>query len=476
MTLEERIAELEAENAVLREQVTVLAERLLEREARLAKDSHNSSKPPSSDGLVRKPKTASLRRRSGKKPGGQIGHRGETLHLVGLPDEVVEHRPAVCTGCQAPLDADAPVVLLERRQVYELPPLRLLIREHRAIHLRCRRCAQVSMGTFPGGVPSRAQYGPRVRALCVYLVEQQLVPYARVRELVADLFGAHLSLGTLVSWVRQGARTLEPVEAQIKAALQRAAVLHSDETGVRRAGRLAWAHVACTSRLTHYGIHPQRGAAATEAIGILPAYRGVSVHDGWMPYRRYTTCRHALCNIHHLRELTFLEEQYQQLWANDLKALLREMKAAVEAARSHAQTQLPQGERASFLSRYHALLGAGLAANPPPPSTPARRPGQRGRLKQSPARNLLERFWLGQEEVLAFLDDFSIPFDNNQAERDLRMLKVQQKVSGCFRTDGGAEAFARIRGYLSTLHKQGRALLAALETLFPGGPVAPVVA
>ncbi len=466
MSPEEELVLLRAENAALREQNALLLERVQDLEARLAKDSHNSSKPSSSDGLARK--TRSLRRKSGKKPGGQLGHRGETLRLVAEPDAVVEHRPAVCTHCQTPLD-EGPVVLRERRQVHELPPLRLVVREHQALHVRCPHCQQVSCGVFPAEVPSRAQYGPRLRALVVYLVEQQLVPYGRVQQLLADLLGAQLSLGTLVQWVQQGAATLAPVEAAIKAALQRAPVLHSDETGVRRAGTLAWAHVASTKRLTHYAIHAKRGTAATDAIGILPGYTGVSVHDGWVPYRAYQQCRHALCNIHHLRELTFLEEQYQQGWAKEFKALLLAVKAAVDQARAHGHPRLPPAEHAAFVTRYHELLAAGLVANPPP----HRRRGQRGRLKQTPARNLLERLLLGKDQVLAFLDDLTIPFDNNQAERDLRMLKVQQKVSGSFRADRGAEAFSRIRGYLSTLSKQGLALLAALEAVFTGHPLYP---
>ena len=238
---------------------------------------------------------------------------------------------------------------------------------------------------------------------------------------------------------------------------------------MRRTGHLAWAHVASTARLTHYAIHPKRGGAATAAIGILSNYSGVSVHDGWAAYRANATCRHALCNIHHLRELTFLEEEYQQAWAGDLKRLLREMKAGVERARAAGASRLAAAARDGFIARYEAFLAAGLAANPPPP----RRPRPRGRVKQTPAQNLLERLWLGREQVLAFLDDFAIPFDNNQAERDLRMLKVQQKVSGSFRSDSGADAFARIRGYLSTLRKQGHALLAALEPVFVGQPLYP---
>jgi transposase len=476
MTPDERIAELEAENAALRVQVSEiprlhtqiqeLVAQVQGLQARLAKDSHNSSKPPSSDLLGRK-RPRSQRRRSGKKPGGQLGHRGETLHLVATPDAVVEPRPAVCAGCQASLEQGARVVGRERRQVYELPPMRLQVCEHQALRVRCPRCAHVSVGAFPAEAPSRAQYGPQLRALAVYLVEQQLIPYARVRELFAEVLGARVGVGTLARWVQQGAEALRPVEAAIKAALVRAPVLHSDETGVRRAGKLAWAHVASTSRLTHYAIHPQRGAAATDAIGILPQYRGVSVHDGWKPYRHYTACRHALCNIHHLRELTFLEEQYQQAWAKELKGLLLAMKAAVDQARRHGDQHLPAAVRQAFVARYDELLAAGLAANPPP-EAPQRAPGQRGRVKQSPARNLLERLWLGKREVLAFLDDCTIPFDNNQAEQDLRMLKVQQKIAGSFRADTGSEAFARIRGYCASLRKQGVALLAALQTLFTG--------
>jgi transposase len=473
MTPDERLAELEAENTRQREQIAALLKRVQELEARLAnasKDSHTSHKPPSSDPLGRK-RPRSQRRKSGKKPGGQLGHRGETLRLVATPDEVVEHRPAVCTECQTPLDEEASVVLYERRQVRDLPPVRLLVQEHRALHVCCPRCAQVSVGRFPPEASSRAQYGPRLRALGVYLLEQQLVPYARVRELFADLLSAPVSLGTLTRWVQQSAETLRPVEEAIKAALVRASVLHSDETGVRRAGRLAWAHVASTSRLTHYAIHAKRGSEATEDIGILPHFTGVSVHDGWKPYRHYRACRHALCNIHHLRELTFLEEAYLQTWAKDLKALLLEMKTAVEQARTRGEQRLGDAARDAFLTRYEELLATGLAANPPP----HRRAGQRGRVKQSPARNLLERLWMQQEEVLAFLDDFTVPFDNNQAEQDLRMLKVQQKIAGSFRADSGSEAFTRIRGYLSSMRKQGVALLAALQTVFIDQPLYPAL-
>ena len=467
MTSAERIAELEAENAQQREEIAALLAHVQDLEARLAKDSHNSHKPPTSDGLQRRPR--SQRQKSGRPSGGQLGHRGETLPLVATPDEVITHHRAQCPHCQTTLE-DLPPHAVERRQVLDLPPVRLHVTEHRSAHVTCPACGRRTEAAFPAEVPSRIQYGPRLRALVVYLVEQQLVPYARVRELLADLFGPALSVGTLVTMVQQCAQALAPVETTLKAQAQAAPVLHNDETGVRVAGVLKWVHVSSTARLTHYGVHAKRGTAATEAIGILPGFRGVSVHDGWKPYQTYTACRHALCTVHHLRELTFVEEELHQPWAGKLKALLREMKAAVAAARATELTTLPRAQRHDLRTRYEALLLAGLAANPPPPPAEGRR---RGRQKQSPARNLLERLWLGQAEVLAFLDDFTIPFDNNQAEQDLRMFKVQQKVSGCFRADAGAEAYCRIRGYLSTLRKRQQALLHALQAAFTGRPLVP---
>ncbi len=475
MAAEDRIADLEAENrrlraenATLQEQMTRLLERVTVLEGRLAKDSHNSSKPPSSDGLRRKPK--SLRQKSGKRPGGQLGHRGTTLRLQATPDVVVEHRPRCCQHCQAPLDVAAPAVLRERRQVQDLPLLRLVVTEHQALHVRCPACQQVTVGVFPAEAPSRAQYGPHVRALAVYLSEEQLVPLGRVQALLSDLFAVQVGRGSLVAWVQQAATLLAPVEEQIKAALRQAPVLHLDETGVRRGGQLAWAHVASTARLTHYAIHSKRGSMATDAIGILPGFHGVSIHDGWAPYQTYTDCRHALCNVHHLRELTFLEEEEHQVWAKGLKELLLAMRGATEQVRTQGRLAVPEAQRTAFHRQYRALLACGRRANPPPDIP---RPKQRGRLAQSATRNLLERLTLHEDQVLAFLDDLTIPFDNNQAERDLRSFKVQQKISGCFRSDPGALAYARIRGYLATMRKQGRALLAALKTVFTGHPLAP---
>jgi transposase len=468
MTPEEEQA-LRVENAALREQVQALLARVQELEGRLAKDSHNSSKPPSSDGLRRKPK--SLRQKSGKQRGGQQGHPGHRVSLVATPDLVETYRPSQCSVCQHELPPDAPS-WVERRQVSELPPQRLQVSEHRLLHVRCPACGATTAAEAPAGVRAPQQYGPRLRALCAYLVQQQFVPYARVREALADVFGAAVSVGTLVNLVRHGAERLQPVEEEIKTALRRAPVLHHDETGLRVVGaegaRLEWTHVTCTPTLTHYARHAARGATALEAIGILPGYRGVSVHDGWTSYRHFHRARHALCNAHHLRELTFVEEELQQAWAGQLKKLLRQMRTTVEQARSAGATHLERAVHDDFITRYEALLGEGLAQNPlpPPASTP-----RRGRRKQSPVRNLLDRLWTYEHEALRFLEDFAVPFDNNQAERDLRMVKIQQKVSGTFCSDTGADAFCRIRSVCSTWRKQGRSVLDALTYAFAGHPL-----
>jgi transposase len=463
---------LRAENTALREQVQALFAEVQELKERLAaalKDSHNSSKPPSTDGLRRKPK--SLREKSGKQRGGQQGHPGHRVSLVAAPDTVEIHRPSRCSVCQQELSSDAPS-WVERRQVSELPPLRLQVSEHRLLQVRCPACGATTEAAAPTGVQAPQQYGPRLRALCAYLAQQQFVPYARVRELFADVFGAAVSVGTLVNLVRQGAERVRGVECEIKAALRQAPVLHHDETGLRVVGaegaRLEWTHVTCTSTLTHYARHAARGATALEAIGILPGYGGVSVHDGWTSYRHLHTARHALCNAHHLRELTFVPEELQQVWAGKLKEVLREMRMAVDHARSRGASCLQRTVRDAFIRHYEALLGEGLAQNPLPPPHGAPR---RGRRKQSPVRNLLDRLWTYEHEALLFLDDFAVPFDNNQAERDLRMVKVQQKVSGTFCSDIGADAFCRIRSVCSTWRKQGRSVLDALTQAFAGHPL-----
>jgi len=456
---DEQITQMQHQMQQLREQVQTLQEQL-------KKDSHNSHLPPSTDRFHRQPK--SLRTKSEKKPGGQPGHGGGTLLLSPAPDVVLVHPVESCLHCQQDL-REVESLQVERRQVIDLPPKRVVVIEHQAEQKCCPRCQQISAASFPLDVRAPVQYGAALGAVGVYLVQQQLVPYERACEVIEDLLGPPMSVGTLAGLVERCAEQLAPVEQQIKAALSRAEVLHQDETGLYVAGQRHWMHVSATEHLTHYYVHPKRGKEALDAIGILADFGGVSVHDGWGSYWQFR-CQHALCNVHHLRDLTFLEEEQRQAWASEMKELLLESKAAVAQARAEGRSCLHPLEVADWKARYGALLAEGYQANPPdpPPAT-----SRRGRRKQSAARNLLDRLSKHQEAVLLFLDNFAVPFDNSLAERDIRMVKVQQKVSGCFRSAAGAVAFCRIRGYLSTLRKQGLMVLAALEQALVGHPVSP---
>lgn len=474
MNESERIAALEAENAALRRQLTQALEtigrleaRIAELEGRLAQDSHNSSKPPASDGLGRRPQRT--RRPSGKPSGGQTGHAGHTLELVATPDGVVSHAPAACGQCQRSV-AGVPGQVVERRQVHDLPPLRLEVTEHQAVQVCCPACGAVTRGAFPPDVRAPAQYGPRVRAVAVYLNQYQLVPEERTREALADLFSSPISEGTIASWGMQAAMTLAPTIARIAELVAAGPQQHADETGVRLEGRLHWLHVNSTRWLTHLAWHPKRGRAATEAIGIWPRFRGRAIHDRWASYDHYQACAHSWCGAHLVRDLTFLAEQHQQAWAGALGDLLLAMHQAAQDWRAQGATQVPAHEQADWIAQYHELLAQGYAAQPPPVWVRGA-PRRRGRPKQSPAKNLLDALLQRGERVLAFLADLRVPFTNNQAERDLRMVKVQQKISGTFRSGDGATTFCSVRSYLSTMRKQGRGMLEALTAVFHGCPL-----
>ncbi len=463
---QEHIGLLEQQTGLQQQQIALLTEQVQALQARLEKDSHNSHLPPSTDRFKRQ--SRSLRKKSGTQSGGQHGHQGQSLQLSETPDEVIKHPVERCTHCQHDV-REVASLRQERRQVIDLPPRRLLVQEHQAEQKCCPHCQQVTIAAFPSHVRAPVQYGPRLGAIAVYLIQQQLVPYERASELIADLMGASLSVGTLVELVARSARHLEPVEAWIKDQLRQGQVMHQDETGVYVQGKRQWLHVSATERLTHYQVHAKRGQEALQAIGILSDFEGTSVHDGWSAYRHYG-CEHALCNVHHLRELTFIEETYHQSWASEMKTLLLDLKAAVEEARQAGHTQLHPEEWHDWNTRYTDLLLLGAQANP---TVEEAIPKKKGRRKQHPARNLLDRLTKYRDAVLCFSVNFAVPFDNSQAERDIRMVKLQQKISGCFRSPAGAEAFCRIRGYLSSLRKQGLHPLSALEATLLGHPLFP---
>jgi transposase len=449
--------------------IVSLAIRVQTLEDQQAKNSGNSGKPPASDGLKKKSKNRSLRERSGKKSGGQAGHQGHKLELVAEPDEVIVYAAAQCAGCQAALGAEA-VSEVVRRQVFELPPLRLVVTEHQAEVKQCAQCGTLTRADFPVEVGQTTQYGPGFRAMLSYLSQGQYLPLERISDLCEALFGQRVADGTTVLANEEIATAVAPVNRLAQQHLiDTAETVHFDESGLRVDSKLNWVHVASTERVTVYHLDPKRGREAIERAGILPQRSGVSQHDDWSPYYSYTAANHAACNAHYLRELLFLEERYPQPWQADMRHLLLEIKATVATAREQGSTALSPPQLFDFAARYDQLVAQGLQLNP----TPDKPPGQRGKVKQSPPKNLLDRLQGHRSAVLAFMVDFKVPFDNNQAERDIRMVKLKQKVSGCFRTEQGARTFCLIRGYLSTARKNGVGALDALRMALHGSPFVP---
>jgi Transposase and inactivated derivatives len=461
------VEQLYALIAQQQEQIAQLQGRVTALEDRLATNSRNSSKPPSSDGFVKQ--TRSLREPSTRKSGGQPGHRGMTLEQVAEADQILLHEPLRCTTCGRVLSEVAGRLGEERRQVFELPPLKLQVTEHWVVLKECPVCGSQTSGVFPEAVPAGASYGAGVKSLLTSLNQEHLVPSERSCQIFADLFGRAISEGTLQAAVELCAEALAETETRIKQGISGAPIAHFDETGMYVEEQRGWLHSASTLQLTHYAYHAKRGSAATREIGILPEFAGRAIHDAFSAYWRYG-CEHGLCNAHHLRELIFVHEQLQRAWAGEMKQLLVDIKRAVETAKEQNRTALENEQINEYAQRYGAILKAGAEEEKKdaPPAT-----GQRGPKKQSKSKNLLDRLAKYQAETLAFMHDFAVPFDNNLAERDLRMMKVKQKVSGCFRTTTGAQAFCRIRSYISTMKKQGHNVIAALKSVFSGTPLVP---
>lgn len=455
-------------------QMVVMQERIAQLEGRLALNSKNSSKPPSSDGLS-KPAPKSSRKPGQKPSGGQPGHEGRTLRQSAHVDETVVHQSDThCSACHLELREHT---IAEIRQVFELPELRMRTVAHHQMRSSCT-CGGVHLGVWPAGVNAPAQYGASVKAMAVHLNQYHLVPLARTTALMQDLYGAGLSQASIQSFAQEAAFTLRPTVGAIAQAVQDSAVVHADETGIRIQGKLHWLHCAVTTTLTWLAPHAKRGSSAFEALGLLEGIKGVLVHDGLISYKGLD-CTHSLCNAHHIRELVYIHEQENEKiwdpWAQQMIDLL------LQALREVDSTGCPldPARQSWFEGQWSLLLARGEELNPLQQRTGNSQDaglGSRGRLKQSKAANLLKRLRDHRLDVWRFMSEQGVPFTNNLAEQALRMAKVKQKISGCFRTGHGADTFFTIRSYLTTMNKQKANLFACLVSVFNRQTIQPCFA
>jgi transposase len=439
------IAALKVENNALKELVNVLQAKMAELERRLGLNSSNSGKPPSSDGLKKPPRTSSLRKPSGKAGGGQKGHPGETLEQVATPDKVIDHYPEACADCKVRL-TKAMASYYAARQVFDLPePQPICVTEHRAYVCACPQCGATTRAAFPEGVAAPVQYGPRLSATVVYLQHGHFLPEDRLAEVMRDLFNVNLVPATIARMSRSCAHRLESFVEVVRTAVCNAKIKHQDETGFRLAGKMHWLHIASTILLSFYWVCAKRGSLLADVIGI-------TVHDHWKPYYTMQNVQHALCNAHHLRELEALVEHDQEDWARKMQILLRRACHVTNLARERGIAIKPR-LIARIERRYDAIVAEGFAYHEALPAL--RRAQRRGHKPHRVGHNLLMRLRERRGDVLRFLNDLEVPFTNNEAERDARMMKLRQKISGGFRAESSADDFAIIRSAINTARKQG---------------------
>lgn len=450
MSIEAENIELRAMNARLILENQSLQARVLSLEEQLKMNSKNSSKPPSSDrfkhNLTSKPK-------SEKKVGGQIGHKGSNLPLSENPDEIVELQPVSCSGCGANL-TEVPATDYIRRQEVDLPEQKpLKVKEYRAQVVICPACGKKNAGTFPEHLKACTQYGAKLGGMLMLLTHQHGLPYKRVSELMKELFGIKISPGTIVNATKKLARAAQESLKIIENRLKSESVVHLDETGLRTAGKTLWVHTLSSATDTHLFISKHRGCEAIKKH--LEGYKGIAIHDGWRSYQKFD-CRHGLCNAHHLRELDFLSDVQGHSWAKTYSDLL------ISAYEQTKKGVICVENQAIIRAEAQTILAQAKAEHPPPEPPPT---GKRGRVKKSKALNLIERLERYADQVWLFISDPQIPFDNNQAERDIRMLKVLQKVKGCFRTTDGAEQHLTIRSLFLSAQKKGLNILQMFTNL-----------
>jgi len=441
-----------------------LEARIKELEERLGLNSQNSSKPPSSDNTFTKSKKESPSpKRSTRKRGGQKGHTGNTLKQTDHPDRIVSLSASCCNHCQHPLHEED-TIEVQKRQVFDIQ-ITMESTEYRAPTYRCPVCHQTTKPSFPEHVKARAQYGKSLQALVAYLSTYQMLPYERITQMIEDMTGHRIATGTLYAILKRCHQSLKPFENSLKEALSHQKVLHGDETGLNVQSVLHWVHVLSSSKFSFFLPHAKRGKEAMDTMAVLPTFTGILMHDHWSSYHRFEQITHVFCNAHILRELQYVIDFEKAEWAERLQHLFQDM----IVAKKHANGHLSPQQIEQFVQTYESILQDAYQYYPPPD-----RKAKRGRIKQPKGKNLLDRLSKYQEGHLLFLHDPDVPFTNNQAERDLRMIKVKEKISGCFASMEGAQVFCRIRSYISTLKKNDMPLLQGLANALMGDCFMPV--
>ena len=440
-----------------------LEKRIKELEFKLNMNSTNSSKPPSTDNKFTKNKKAS-NFTSKKKRGAQAGHKGKSLKMVAIPDKTEVLLPVSCSCCGSSLE-DIDSLKYEKRQLFDLPDIKMQVTEYQAYTKKCPYCHMQNKAKFPNNIKATLQYGDNLKSLVSYLNAYQMLPYERIAETIEDLTSHKIGVGTIYNFLDRHYEKLENFEGSIKQLLLKENVLHSDETGINIKSKLHWIHVASSSVMTYYMLHEKRGTIAMDAMEIIPSYKGILVHDHWRPYNRYTNCTHSYCNAHILRELNGITQKEQVVWSQDMHTLLTNMNIAVHKAKDSSKNSLSQAQMHKFIKNYKKIIKSANNYYPPPEKNLQK---VRGRHKQEKGKNLLDRFIAYKDETLRFFTNLLVPFTNNLAERDLRMIKVKEKISGCFASFKGAEIFNRIRGYISTVKKNNRSVLDEMRNALVG--------
>ena len=437
--------------------------RLKRLEEIIGMNSTNSSKPPSTDNKLTKSKNPS-NSNSKKKRGAQAGHKGKNLKIVAMPDKIELLLSTHCSCCNKSLNKNNSLKY-EKRQLFDLPNVKMQVIEYQAHSIECKKCHTINKAEFPKNINATTQYGDNLKSFVSYLNSYQMLPYERIAETIEDLTSHKMSVGTIYNFLNTHYDTLEAFETRLKQSLLKETVLHSDETGSNIKGKLHWIHVASSPIMTYYMLHQKRGRVAMDDMNVIPSYQGILVHDHWTPYNKYTNCSHSYCNAHILRELNGITEKENVLWSEDMHRLLINMNRAVHKAKDSTKKALTNTQIHKFTLNYEKIIKSAESYYPPPNNILKK---ARGRPKHEKGKNLLDRLSKYQIEHLRFLNDFRVPFTNNLAERDLRMIKVKEKISGSFASFKGGEIFCRIRSYISTLKKNNISVLQGLQNALNG--------